>query len=253
MFFYFSKLAQLFLWPLNISILLGIMLLMTASQKRTRAFAAMLLLVLIPPSLPVVARELMAPLENYYEIKPVGDYPTADAIVLLGGTTKASPDPSLPPEEIGGTRVITAARLYHAGRARKVLTSSGMGYLRSDGSWRTEAEDMADLLVELGVPREAILLERDSRNTEENAVFSLKLLNPEGVTSLLLVTSAHHIPRARAWFLKKGAGIEVHPVGAGRTVRVRSLRLGDFLPSAYALEQSTSALKEYLGFVATWR
>jgi len=54
----------------------------------------------------------------------------------------------------------------------------------------SEAAAMADLLADLGVPREAILLEAQGRNTQGHADFSKVLLQPLGIHRVLLVTSA---------------------------------------------------------------
>jgi uncharacterized SAM-binding protein YcdF (DUF218 family) len=50
-------------------------------------------------------------------------------------------------------------------------------------------------LVEWGVPRTAILVDARSRTTRENAVETERILTARGARSLLLVTSALHMPR----------------------------------------------------------
>ncbi len=66
-----------------------------------------------------------------------------------------------------GDRLIYAAQLYHQGKAEHLLLSGGRIDWISSGA--PPAEDMAALLEMLGVPRQALWLESQSRNTYENA------------------------------------------------------------------------------------
>ena len=52
----------------------------------------------------------------------------------------------------------------------------------------------------LGVPQSVFMLESRSRSTRENAVNSAVMLRERGMNRILLVTSARHMPRARALF-----------------------------------------------------
>ncbi len=70
-------------------------------------------------------------------------------------------------------RVWLAARLYKAGKAPLVLVSGGGDRAVYATS---EAQAMRELLLDMGVPDAALVLEEDSRNTRENAVFSARVL-----------------------------------------------------------------------------
>jgi len=106
---------------------------------------------------------------------------------------------------------------------------------------------MLRFLVDLGVPEDKVLLERRSRNTYENARETRRLLADRGMDRVLLVTSAHHMRRARATF--HAAGIRVIPAATDYEVsEERELALLDFLPDAGALGSSSYVMKEYLGF-----
>jgi len=59
-------------------------------------------------------------------------------------------------------------------------------------------EDSAALFESLGVDKSRLLMERSSRNTEENAKFSKVLAAPKSGERWWLVTSAYHMPRALA-------------------------------------------------------
>src|SRR5262249_15417869 len=114
-------------------------------------------------------------------------------------------------------------------------------------SVKPEAVFIRDLLVEWGVPSEAIELASQSRNTYENAIEIRDIWQREGFDSALLVTSATHMPRAMATFLRAGL-----PVAAS-TADVRIVEAANplaLLPDVGALMTATNAMKEWLGLLA---
>jgi uncharacterized SAM-binding protein YcdF (DUF218 family) len=105
------------------------------------------------------------------------------------------------------------------------------------------------VLTELGVPSSAVVIETNSRNTHENAVFTKPILAAHGWKSALLVTSAMHMPRALGVFAKVGIAVTPSSTDAhGRGLAATSLL--DFVPNASALALATDAIKEYLGLTA---
>ena len=75
-----------------------------------------------------------------------------------------------------------------------------------------EAEFAVRLLQSLGIPRERILVEEQSRNTVENAVFSKLIAQPKPGERWLLVTSAYHMPRSMGVFRAADFAVEAYPV-----------------------------------------
>jgi uncharacterized SAM-binding protein YcdF (DUF218 family) len=73
-----------------------------------------------------------------------------------------------------------------------------------------EADAMAGLLREGGVPEHAIVRERRSRDTLENARFAARLLEAHapGAREVLVVTCAWHLPRAVRLFRRAGLVVE---------------------------------------------
>jgi uncharacterized SAM-binding protein YcdF (DUF218 family) len=111
----------------------------------------------------------------------------------------------------------------------------------------------ADAIVLLGGPVSAIRLEALSRNTAENALQSLGLIQAVGAKRVLLVTSALHMPRALRTFQAalRGSGVTVLPAATDVEGLPDTLHpLGRWLPDADSLGLSTRALKEYLGLAA---
>jgi uncharacterized SAM-binding protein YcdF (DUF218 family) len=109
-------------------------------------------------------------------------------------------------------RVECAVGLYRAGRVKRLLLSGGV--LRHAPS---EAEVMARLARELGIPQEALILEQESRRTAENARLSARILESLGVRRVLLVSDDFHLFRACRCFWAEG--IDAMPVAAPRDDR----------------------------------
>jgi uncharacterized SAM-binding protein YcdF (DUF218 family) len=175
-------------------------------------------------------------------------------MVVLGGGTEPATSPRTTVELNGaGDRVIYAAQLYNEGKAGQILLSGG-GIEWQDSGSTTPADDMATILLQLGIPQEALIIENESRNTYENALYAKELLEEQEMETgpILLVTSAMHMPRAVALFEKQG--FEVIPLPVDFNVTAVSTTNGfiskvlDILPNASKLSLTTNAMKEYLGY-----
>lgn len=108
----------------------------------------------------------------------------ADAAMVFGCPVYSKGKPSRNLK----ARVEAGVHLYQAGLVPVLLMSGGTG---ADGA--NEAEAMRDMAVEMGVPEEAVLLESQSDNTYANLQLSAPCL--EGWKSIILVSSAYHLPR----------------------------------------------------------
>ena len=88
--------------------------------------------------------------------------------------------------------------------------------------------------------------ETRSRTTAENAVMSAAILKEAGVSRIVLVTQAFHMPRAVRLF--RSAGLEVIPAPTDfKTDDDASIGFGSLIPRASAMQNSYYALHEWLG------
>lgn len=98
-------------------------------------------------------------------------------------------------------RVPMAVNVYNSGRANKIMLCGGALREFPDGT-RIEAEDMYKRVLELGVPKEDIILESTSQNTVENILCALIELQRvfwlNRVNKVLLVTTTYHMRRSLA-------------------------------------------------------
>jgi uncharacterized SAM-binding protein YcdF (DUF218 family) len=256
MFVFLSKFLPPLVYPLGLAILLILLALLLHKRKRLRITTEILaLFLLLLASNRWIAVSLARSLEWQY--LPAGDIPSADAIVLLGGGT----EPALPPRpqaevNSAGDRVLYAAKLYHQGKAPAILASGGdITWLENSVS--TPAGDMENILQTLGVPAQAVWLEDRSQNTYENALYSAAILKQKGITRVILVTSAMHMPRSMALFRAQGmdpipapADFVVTRSGWAELSANPTAFLVNILPSASSLSLTTNVLKEYIGMLA---
>lgn len=247
---FLSKLLPLFIYPVGLTILAGVAALglsILGFVRASRIVLAIGLAYLWIASTPIAANWLYAQLERTYPAVAVDALPKADVAIVLGGAIGQPIAPRTAPDAGDAVdRVLHAARIFRAGKAGAILASGGN--LPWVSASRPEAELIGDLLVDLGVPRSAIVLDTDSRNTRENALNSAALMSARDWKTALLVTSAAHMPRAVAVF--RQAGIVVVP--AATDIRVTDPLFEsvlDVLPDADALARTTDAMKEYLGLL----
>lgn len=253
MFVFLSKLLPLFVYPLGLACaLLGVALVIRSPRRRWLIPAALVLLWLGGNRW--VSSVLVRSLEWRY--LPTAPLPSTQAIVLLGGGTRpqALPRPLAEVNE-AGDRLFYAAWLYRQGKAPLVLVTGGGIEWR--GPRLPETEAMRDLLVFMGVPAEAILLESEARNTYENALYTRQILAARGIDRILLVTSALHMPRAVRLFERQGFTVIPAPADflvsqadwASLTYPDPRQQVIQLFPDAEALYYTTLALKEYIGMV----
>lgn len=97
-----------------------------------------------------------------------------------------------------------AAQLFHEGWAPLVIFSGGQGSITRTLWDEPEAERFARIAVELGVPRESILIEPHSTNTGENIHFTKRLVAERGLDlqKFILVQKPYMERRAFATVLK---------------------------------------------------
>lgn len=167
---------------------------------------------------------------------PFGDH---TAIVLLGGGTEYHHGELVPKDDVYA-RIALVARLYaqcvQAGGSCRVIVSGG----NPQRHIRTEADTYGPYLLRDGVPRDALVLENESLTTWQNARNVAALVHRRHNETLLLVTSAYHMPRAMLDFHR----FDMQPLAA--VSNVRSVRRG-LLPRWRNLTAAETALHELIG------
>jgi uncharacterized SAM-binding protein YcdF (DUF218 family) len=250
-----AKLGGFFLAPLTMVMSCALVALALAFSGRGRAALVVGVAAcggLWMASTPAVAIALVRDLESRYQPLTVAATPPADAIVVLGGALSGAYPPTRPTFNLAPAagRVWHAAALYRAGKARWVIVAAGNR--PNDTELQPETQAIGEMLQALGVPRQALRLDSNSRNTRENARQALREARAVGARSVLLVTSAIHMERAVRTFEREWQGEPIRLIPATTDYWMVGTRQGLDLwfPTASALGIVTSALKEYAGTVA---
>jgi uncharacterized SAM-binding protein YcdF (DUF218 family) len=151
---------------------------------------------------------------------------TDGAAVVLGAQVLPGGRPS------GALRARTlhAARLHAAGAIGLLVPTGGVGEHPP-----SEAEVMARILRQAGVPDEDILLEEEAGSTRESARLVAEMARERGIRNLLLVTDPLHCVRAVEAFRVEGFEAHASPVYSSPTWHRRGMRRGQLVREVGAL------------------
>lgn len=255
--FLLSKLLPLALYPLGLALILQLGGLLGRRQRWGPWMSAAGIALLWLAAMPFTSRQLTWNLEERASRLTPTSLPRADAVLVLGGGLM----PPLPPRrgvEVNGAgdRLLTGVDLIRQDLAPWLLVSGGQVTFAANDPAPPEARSAAALARSLGVPPERILLSETARNTAEEALALETLARQRGWRSVLLVTSASHLPRSAATF-RRLSSLTIVPVACDFQLPARSSMgrptlssaLLDMLPSAEALALTTVVAKEHLGLL----
>ena len=195
-----------------------------------------------------VPARLLAGLEHPYLVGSAKSIEPAEAVVVLGGYAQPFTNSYLKVEfSEPCDRILTGVGLIRAGKGR-VLVLGGGGW--GDPPLPYEADAVKQFIVAwnlVSVPIESL---GANENTHDEAVHAVALARQHGWKKVILVTSAWHMRRAEATFIK--AGLDVVPVGCdfqGSMVFAKP-RHTFFTPRSESMIRFKLWLEEVLGYWA---
>mgnify|MGYP002620745764 CR=1 FL=1 len=242
--FTLTKILALFVYPLSLGVLLiGLSLLGQLRGNRAAAglYTFLALAVLYYPSTEFGVEALAKPLEARYPAFAPEELPDGDVIVVLGGGIDAEGAYGRWGDmNQASDRVISAAELWQAKKAKKIIVSGG-----STQGPVSEARRMADVLSRLSIPSTALRLEEKSINTEGNAREGAALVSP-AENHILLVTSSMHMRRASALFAAQGFRVTAAPTD--HRVHGHPDTVPGWMPRVKHLDTSTAAIHEWVAY-----
>ena len=249
MFFLLAKVLGFFSMPSNVLMSLGVigMVLMASRFARAgRRIAVTALILLGVAGWSPFGNAIILPLEERF---PAWDasHGAPAGIISLGGAldTVVSPVRGEVALNEAAERMTAIAELARRFPDARIVFSGGSGRIILDGV--SEASLAARLFASFGIAKERIALEDKSRDTDENGRFTKELVQPKPGERWLLVTSAHHMPRAVGVFRAAGFPVEAFPVDYRTRGAIDLLRpfstLGD------GLRRTDTAMREWVGLV----
>ncbi|MCX7728801.1 MAG: YdcF family protein [Bacteroidia bacterium] len=128
---------------------------------------------------------------------------TYEVGIVLGGIGRIDPTEQRIEFTNSADRLLKAIELYHQRKIKKILITGGSGSVLHPED--KEAIYIYRYLKNIQVPDTDIIIENESRNTYENAIYSKKILDSLHIyDDIILITSAYHLRRSVAIFKKVG-------------------------------------------------
>jgi len=222
--FSLKKIISTAIMPLSITLLIlfiGLLFLNDNNIKKAKLFITIGFISLILITYQPFSNFLLKPLEtNYPKLEEIPKDVTH--ILLLGGNVN--------------NRGWEALRLYHKIENAKIITSGYPGLYNIPEALRT-----ANIFMNLGIPKEDIIIHSKPKDTKEEAIKVKELL---GEKPFILVTSAYHMTRAMALFQKEG----LNPIAAPANIKIRESQYAS-IPTGGNLKNTEIAIHEYLGII----
>lgn len=192
-------------------------------------------------SLPPVSNLLMAPLENRFPpLSGVSAEPRYLAVLGSSYAPRGEVPVTAALDPDGLARITEGVRLLRRWPATQLIVSGG------PAGPRAPARGYERFALEMGVEAARIHVLDSPANT---AAESVEIADRVQSDSLVLVTSAFHMPRAMGEMRRRGlqplAGPTAFQVDRSRPYGIRSL-----VPTANALRRSEFATREYLALLA---
>jgi uncharacterized SAM-binding protein YcdF (DUF218 family) len=223
-------------------------LLCAALAWRRWILVALALLILLSGSNPWISSFLISRLENRFPKVEIASCPDADAVVVLSGILgKKRSIPQSPELNWGEAydRFDAGVRLFQAGKA-PWLVLFNPGRPQEGLPDFAEGEQLMRSATERGVPPQNICVLGPIGNTADEARMISEVANDRRWRSIILVTTAWHMPRAWERFRKTGVKIHPFPVDF-RCDTARRVSVTDFFPTAGAMATTEIFLREWVG------
>lgn len=237
---YLHKLLPLIVSPLGVVILLIIL----GITFRRWMMVVLSCFILLASALPMTAQLIWQGLEQQHPPKSLDRLGSYDAVVVLSGgmlsgfkykgyfrSEWADPD-----------RFFAGIEVLKSGRASTLIFTRGSLPWRN---LRAEGELLKIKAIEIGVDDTQIILTDTVSNTAEEALAVRELMEENGITKILLITSSFHMPRAKLLFDRQGIESDTFPVDFKATGRAFTWL--SFLPSAGGFALTSGGIREYIG------
>lgn len=239
-----SKILAFAISPFNMAVLLIVIGLFF--RKYRRKLLVLAFVVLLVFSNPLLFRLTIGWWEGTPDALPRNS-PHCANIVVLGGMSAQHESSGRIRFFQSSDRLMQTLLLKGQNSVERIIVAGGNASIVLDK--KPEAAYLKEFLVSLGINERQILTDTLSRNTFENALFTKRLFEADGLPKrITLVTSAWHMPRARRCFEKQG--FRVNRVEADFMQPMNKLTPAEvWIPSAGTLAGWELLLKEWVGLV----
>lgn len=238
---YLNKILPVFIMP--IMVIIYLMMYGLWKRKRWPIYSAIFCLYVF--STPIVAGNFFKLIEGTAPRKTPTEMPSVDAIVVLSGMiNQIKSTNGVQPEWADPDRYFGGIELFKAGKAPKIIFTRGQ--LPWGKTLQTEGDILKKFALEQGIPDSSILLTDNVENTADEAKAVVKILGKW--KSIILVTSAYHMPRSVQLFEKQELIVKPYRVDY-KLDQLSSITLMDFLPDADSFRLLNTGYREFIGRV----
>ncbi|MAX80266.1 MAG: hypothetical protein CL843_08835 [Crocinitomicaceae bacterium] len=249
MFFILSKILAFLIHPLSWVFILLIFTFRTKNPRKKKKRFIYTLLVLYFFS----NRFILAEANRLWEIptQNVNTLQHKSIAVILGGFTEYDPEYERVEFYESSDRLLIGYQLYQKHIVDKLVMTGGSSKIT--GPKYREGDMVQHYLSSIGMPQEDLWIERESRNTYENALYTRKLLDKKGTSSesFYLITSSGHMRRSLACFEKQG--LQPIPLSVDRRAGPRKFQLDHLLiPDEQAMIGWYKLFHEWTGYFSYW-
>ncbi|MDP4663282.1 MAG: YdcF family protein, partial [Salibacteraceae bacterium] len=247
MFFILSKIFSFLFMPFSWVMLLLAMSLFWKKRAKKLRWSAVIVLLFFSNTfiLKEVNRLWEIPITLDAELK---EYPVA---AVLGGFAYYDTTTDRISFRESGDRLFQGLKLLQNGTVKHLVISGGSGYVTQPEL--RESLFVGAYLEEIGIPKNKVWLESESKNTKENAAFTAAILQSKSLEKqpIILCTSGYHMRRSVACFEKQG--LTVIPYSTDTKTDNREYWIQDLLfPSAFTLGYWNVLFHEWIGYISYW-
>lgn len=248
--FAFSKFFSFFLSPLMWILLVSIWLIAVKPGKKRKWLVMVWCLMLYVFTTYSVVMRLISNYEMPYQ--PLQEGKIYDCAIVLSGGSYYDMFSSQLQLNQAAERLTEPVILYKKGLVKKLMITGGSANVFPPH--QKEAVYVKMFWKDLGVPEKDILVESESRNTIENALYSKRMLeeNKLSFENTLLITSALHAPRGAYIFKKQGFKVDLYPVDfiVNRKGKSRFKIEDHLVPKSGAIVYWEALIHEWMGMLA---
>ena len=236
---FLHKILPLFVMPT----FLFLILITISAYKGFQKIIYFTILIFYVLSTSVFSNFIMKEVEGKYYYPNLKGVTKADAIVVLSGMMRINEFENNHILEWGDIdRFFKAIELYFSKKSDTIIFTGGKSPYNITKI--SEGDVLKQYAIKFGVKMNDILVTKEVLNTSEESIAVKNLIGIK--KSIILVTSAFHMKRAKSIFEKKGFKVIPYKVDY-KTPPNLSLNFIDFLPSSTGLRRTEIALRELLG------
>ena len=236
---FLHKIFPLFVMPIIIYLLTVVV----GTKKEFKSLIYISSLIFYIISTPLFSNYFMKKIEGEYIYKSFNELEKVDAIVILSGIMRINEfDKNYIVEWNDVDRFFKGIKLYQLNKSNTIIFTGGKDPYNTTNI--SEGEVLKEFAIKYGVKKDDLLITEDVLNTADESLAVFDLLGSN--KTIILVTSAFHMKRAKSLFESQGFNVVPFKVDFKTPPNLKSDFI-DFIPSSDGLRKTEIAFREVIG------